>query len=369
MASIYEIFGTDVHEMTLSLMEAANVADMIPAGASVALKPNLVMAGKPDEGATTHAGVLSGCIEYLQAHGYRAISIIEGSWVGSQTKHAAHVCGYDEVCKRYNVPFYDLKKDQTRRVETPLRPMDICKRALDSGFLINLPVLKGHCQTIMTCALKNAKGCLPDREKRHFHSEGLMRPIAALAAALRPALTIVDSICGDLNFEEGGNPIQTNRMYLGRDPVQLDAYGCRLMGLSVEDVPYIGFAEQWGVGSTEIGPDDIITLNEPQAGKGYPPASGVVKRLICRVREDSACSACYAALVRGLYIAQKEGISADRDIAIGQGWRGKKFSGVGIGFCCAMAGEHIRGCPPTAAEVAEFLRVHSKERRKRYDEI
>ena len=100
MASIYEVFGTDAHAMALSLMEAANVAEMIPAGASVALKPNLVLAGTPDEGATTHAGVLSGCIEYLQAHGDWDISIIEGSWVGSQTERAACVCGYDEVCRR-----------------------------------------------------------------------------------------------------------------------------------------------------------------------------------------------------------------------------------------------------------------------------
>ena len=361
MARIYEIFGTDAHDMTFSLMEAANAADMIPAGASVALKPNLVMAGTPDSGATTHAGVLSGCIAYLQAHGFRDISIIEGSWVGGQTACAAHVCGYDQVCKRYNVPFYDLKKDRTRRVETPLRPMDICQKALDAGFLINLPVLKGHCQTTMTCALKNCKGCLPDREKRRFHSEGFMRPIAALASVLRPGLTIVDSICGDLNFEEGGNPVQTNRMYLGRDPVQIDAYGCRLMGLSVDDVPYIGLAEQWGAGSTEIKPGDVAALNQPQAGKSYPPASGLVKRLTRQVHQDSACSACYAALVRGLYIVQREGLSVTQDIAIGQGWRGKRFSGLGIGNCCAMAREHIKGCPPNAAEVAEFLRTHSLE--------
>ena len=56
----------------------------------------------------------------------------------------------------------------TRLVETPIRPMEICCRALDADFLINLPVLKGHCQTAMTCALKNCKGCIPDREKRRF---------------------------------------------------------------------------------------------------------------------------------------------------------------------------------------------------------
>ena len=52
-----------------------------------------------------------------------------------------------------------------------------CRRALDTGFLISLPMLKGHCQTVMTCALKNCKGCLPDRGKRCFHTEGLMKPM------------------------------------------------------------------------------------------------------------------------------------------------------------------------------------------------
>ena len=192
--TIYEIFGTDAHAMTKSLMEAARVSEMIPTGASAALKPNLVLADSPDNGATTHAGVLSGCIEYLREHGVRDICIIESSWVGAKTDASMRACGYDKVCEQYGVPFFDLKKDMPRTVRTPLRDMDICSRALDAGFLIDLPVLKGHCQTAMTCALKNLKGCIPDYEKRRFHAEGLMKPIAALAAALRPDLVIVDSI-------------------------------------------------------------------------------------------------------------------------------------------------------------------------------
>lgn len=246
MSRIYEIFGTNAHAMTRALMESAGAACKIPSGASVALKPNLVVAASPETGATTHAGVLSGAIEYLRDHGFRDISIIEGSWVGDDTGRAFRAAGYEAVGKKYGVPLFDLKRDKTRRVDTPLRPMDICCRALDADYLINLPVLKGHCQTAMTCALKNCKGCLPDREKRRFHAEGLMRPIAALAAALRPELTIVDSLCGDLDFEEGGNPVPTGRMLLGEDPVQLDAYGCRLMGLALEQAPYIQMAEAWG---------------------------------------------------------------------------------------------------------------------------
>lgn len=355
MAKIYEIFGDDAHTMTVSLMEAAHIADLILEGASVALKPNLVMAGTPETGATTHAGVLSGCISYLQDHGFQSISVIEGSWVGDRTGRAYKVCGYDKVCEKYGVPFFDLKQDETVTVETAIRPMEICRRAWEADFLINLPVLKGHCQTTMTCALKNCKGCLPDREKRRFHTEGLMEPIAALAAALRPDLTIVDSICGDLNFEEGGTPIQTNRMYLGTDPVQLDAYGCRLMGIPLEDVPYIGLAENWGGGSTVIEDEDIVTLNQPQSSKKYPATTGLVRQLTKNVKQDSACSACYAALVRGLYVASDYGVRYNGAISIGQGWRDKDVPGLGIGNCCKNAECYVKGCPPTGDAVAKAI--------------
>ena len=316
-----------------------------------ALKPNLVVAASPETGATTHAGVLSGAIEYLRDHGFRDISIIEGSWVGDDTGRAFRAAGYEAVGKKYGVPLFDLKRDKTRRVDTPLRPMDICCRALDADYLINLPVLKGHCQTAMTCALKNCKGCLPDREKRRFHAEGLMRPIAALAAALRPELTIVDSLCGDLDFEEGGNPVPTGRMLLGEDPVQLDAYGCRLMGLALEQAPYIQMAEAWGAGSTRLEGGDVVRLNEPSAAADYPAPSGAVAALTRTVQARSACSACYASLVRALHTSGVQGLP----IAIGQGWRGIPFDGLGIGACCNYAKERVPGCPPPAEDILRVL--------------
>ena len=352
---IYEVYGKDPHSMTKALMQAANAASFIPSGAKIALKPNLVLDREPESGATTHAGVLSGCIEYLQENGFSDISIIEGSWVGGSTEQSMRTCGYDKVCERYGVPFFDLKSDTTRTIETPFRPIEIAAKALDADFLIDLPVLKGHCQTVMTCALKNLKGCLPDHEKRRFHMEGLMKPIAALATALRPALVIVDSICGDLNFEEGGNPVQTNRMMLGTDPVQMDAYGCQLMGLDLSDVPYIGLAEKWGAGSAKVNPDDIKKLNEPSESREYPTAFGKIERLVKNVHSDSACSACYASLVRALYIADREGLPIRETVMIGQGYQGKAIEGIGIGKCCMGAKRCVIGCPPTADAILKRI--------------
>lgn len=271
--------------------------------------------------------------------------------MGDDTGRAFRAAGYEAVGKKYGVPLFDLKRDKTRRVDTPLRPMDICCRALDADYLINLPVLKGHCQTAMTCALKNCKGCLPDREKRRFHAEGLMRPIAALAAALRPELTIVDSLCGDLDFEEGGNPVPTGRMLLGEDPVQLDAYGCRLMGLALEQAPYIQMAEAWGGRLHPAGGGRCGAPQRALRGGGLPRPLRRRGRPHRTVQARSACSACYASLVRALHTSGVQGLP----IAIGQGWRGIPFDGLGIGACCNCAKERVPGCPPPAEDILRVL--------------
>lgn len=352
MSKIFQIYGQDAHNMTVKLLEASEAYRLVPSGGSVALKPNLVIAGTPESGATTHAGVLSGCIEYFREHGVTDISVIEGSWVGDETMRAMRRAGYDKVCEKYGVPFFDLKKDRTRTVKTAVGPIDICCRALEAGLLVDLPVLKGHCQTVMTCALKNLKGCLPDREKRHFHAMGLQKPIAALGAALKPRLIVVDSICGDLDFEEGGTPVQTNRMYLGTDAVQLDAYGRSLMGLTPEEVPYIELCQQYGGGDAAWSEDDVIELNHPSSSASYPRPSGTVARLTRNVHENQACSACYAALVRALHASR---CGEKEEIYIGQGWQGKELNGLGIGRCCKGASKCVMGCPPTAEAIANKL--------------
>ena len=353
MSKIWQIYGEDAHEMTMRLLEASDAIRLVPHGGSVALKPNLVVAGTPEDGSVTHPGVLSGAIEYFQTHGVTDICVMEGSWIGDETMRAMKRAGYDRVCEKYNVPFYDLKKDKTRRIKTQVGDMDICSKALDAGLLVDLPVLKGHSQVRMTCALKNLKGCLSDKEKRHFHAMGLTKPIAALAAVLKPGLTIVDSICGDLDFEEGGTPVRTNRMYLGTDPVQVDAYSRSLIGLDPDEVRYIELAEKYGAGCAAWSEEDLIVLNEPANSAGYPKPSGLVAKLTKNVHENQACSACFASLVRALYTS---GYGRNRDIYIGQGWQGKQVPGLGIGRCCSGAEAFVQGCPPTADAIAAALK-------------
>lgn len=353
---LYVTYGGDAKDMTLELLEAAQVAANIPQGASIALKPNLVNSSPAGEGATTHTQIVEGCIEYLRDHGVRNLTIMESSWVGADTQRAFDRCGYRELSKRYDVPLYDLKRDNSRPVKTPLGEVRVCARVLDADYLITLPVLKGHTQTRITCALKNSKGCIPDAEKRRFHALGLHRPIAALAVARKPDLCIVDSICGDLNFEEGGTPVYTNRVYLTRDPVMADAYGCALMGIDAQEIEYIRLAERFGVGSTQISEDDVIMLSDPACTPAYPRPSGIVSRLTRNVTQDCACSVCFGNLVHALYRLNESGYSFNGRICIGQGFRCKQFEAIGIGNCCRGASRNVPGCPPDAERILNFLK-------------
>ena len=349
---IWQIHGDDAHQMTLRLLEACEAHMLVPKGGTVALKPNLVLADVAQNGAVTHPGVLSGCIEYFRAHGAGELCVIESSWIGDNTMRAMRRAGYDELLKHYDVPFFDLKRDETRSVQTKIGRMEICRRALEADLLVDLPVLKGHCQTRMTCALKNLKGCIPDREKRRFHALGLTKPIAALGAALKPRLVVVDSICGDLCFEEGGTPVQTNVMFACTDAVKADAYGRSLMGLTSHEVPYIELAERFGAGQAAWCEEDIVMLNEASSVQGYVAPSGMVERLTRHVHQEDACSACFAALVRALY---SSGRGKSQEIYIGQGWKGDAVDGLGIGRCCKGASTCVAGCPPTAEAIARLL--------------
>ena len=235
------IYGKEYRRMVVKLLEEAALKDMIPSkDALIGIKPNLVSAVPAGDGATTHTEVVAGILDYLQESGFTNIVLLESSWVGDRTKAAIKVCGYDRLCREFGVPFWDLQEDKGVKADCGGMELHLCERSRKVDFLINVPVLKGHCQTRMTCALKNMKGLIPASEKRRFHRMGLHDPIGHLAAGIRQDFILVDSICGDLTFEDGGNPVQQDRLIASCDPVLTDVYACRVIGIDPKDVPYIG---------------------------------------------------------------------------------------------------------------------------------
>ncbi|MEA4966297.1 MAG: DUF362 domain-containing protein [Oscillospiraceae bacterium] len=353
---ILMIHGSEYKQMTMRLLEAADLAGQIGDPAKrIALKPNLVLASTPELGAVTHPEIVAGVLEYLQTHGFRNLRVMEGSWVGAKTMPAARESGLLSVCEEYAVPFVDLQADSSISVDGKGMSIKICNQAQETDFLINLPVLKGHCQTMLTCALKNLKGLLPNSEKRRFHTLGLHKPIAHLNAAIRQDFIVVDNICGDLDFEEGGTPVSMDRIFCCLDPVLCDAFACETLGLQTQDVPYIALAESLGIGCADVERAELIPLN---GGTVAPEQrrSGRIRELAAYTEPIDACSACYGMLIHALDKLERQGTLRGhrQKICIGQGYRGQTGQ-IGVGSCTSGCACHLNGCPPTAKDILAFL--------------
>ena len=355
------IHGTDYKEMTLRILERADLKSLIgDTGKSVALKPNLVTTTPPEDGATTHGEILEGAIEYLHAHGFRSVTVMESAWVGARTQDVFQICYHDRICARHNVPFLDLKKDSHTTYDAAGMKIAVCDAAMRTDFMINLPVFKGHCQTKITCALKNNKGVIPDFEKRRFHTIGLHKPIAHLNTVCKNDFILVDNICGDLDFEEGGTPVVMNRILAFRDPVLCDAFVCESMGYAIDDVPYVRIAEQLGIGSADVQSANRVYVNHPsEEARAAHDASANGRRVAKLARHavpKDACSACYGALIRALDRMDKRGsLQGLREtVYIGQGYRGEAGA-CGVGNCTERFERSLKGCPPDAAQMVAFL--------------
>lgn len=354
---MFIIHGTNYKDMAKQILERAAVAESIGStDRKVALKPNLVAAISPSDGATTHGELLSGALEYLQDHGFTDISIMEGSWVGDNTPSAFRAAGYLDIAQRYQVPLIDLQKDSFSEYDAAGMKLRMCDQASLVDYMINMPVLKGHCQTTVTCALKNYKGIIPNSEKRRFHTMGLHKPIAHLSTIVPKGFILVDNICGDLDFEEGGNPVAMNRVLGFWDPVLCDAYVCDCMGCSVQEVPYIRLAEQLGTGCADTSQANLIMLNEDRTACGQFPLTRRVQSLAGYIDSREACSACYGSLIYALDRLNSHGQlrGKKQEICIGQGFKDQSGE-IGIGQCTACFSKTLKGCPPKTIDIVEFL--------------
>ena len=347
-------YGDEITKNTYNTLANSDISSYLKADYKVAIKPNLVVPGPASLGATTHPEVVEGIVLFLKDFGVTNIKIIESSWIGAGTKQAFKDCGFVDLSRKYDIPLVDLKDDRCTTLTHGGLDIDVCNEALNTDFLINVPVLKAHCQTRMTCCLKNLKGCIPDSEKRRFHTIGLHKPIAVLAFLLKTGYSVVDGICGDLSFEEGGNPVISNRIIAGRDPLLIDSFCAELIGYAPEEIKHLVYAKELGLGEFYSSSTKVVELNVDKKPVNSQKSNRRAERYLGQITEDAACSACYSALIYALHRLGGRTKSNDK-LYIGQGFKGKTGVGQGIGTCANGFSKCVQGCPPKAVDIVREL--------------
>lgn len=232
---------------------AGGLAHM-PAGARVFVKPNIVFWTRavnfPKWGVITTSRVVADMIEILKDSGAGEITIGEGMVLinPEDTRTMAHAfktLGYEDLKKRYGVKLVNL-------FERPFRKVDLGDGVslkfntdiLNSDYVVSLPVLKTHAQTVVSLGIKNLKGAIdiPSRKKCHNQDPGrdLHFMVSRLADRMPPLFTLADGI---YTAERGpgfdGRMHRSNLLIASSDIFAADCVGAKVLGYEPDQVPYL----------------------------------------------------------------------------------------------------------------------------------
>ena len=231
--------------------------DYLPPNARVFIKPNIVFWTRtvafPKWGVITTSRVIEDMVVLLRERGIDDITIGEGMVTRKPNDtetpaHAFETLGYGELKKRYGVRVVNV-------IERPFESVDLGgdislkfnTDILASDFVVNLPVLKAHNQTVVSLGIKNLKGTIdiPSRKKCHSTEPGkdLHTMISRLADRMPPMFTMIDGIYTN---ERGPGPDgklrRSNLLVASRDVLSADLVGAGILGYRPADVPYLAYA-------------------------------------------------------------------------------------------------------------------------------
>ncbi len=302
--SVAVVHSSTAYPAVRRVIEALNPFAELPPAAHVVLKPNLVVSRSAWLGANTRPEIVEALVALLRDHGIRRITIADGSGMGESATRAFQICGYHEIAAKYNLDLLDIERDRfvsvPTRVDGPFAQLSVSRTVAECDYLINVPVIKAHCQTRMTCSLKNLKGVLPSKLKSGFHGTDLERAIAQLAATVTPEFILADGTYGDLTSELGGSPVNLGVIAAGYDPLAIDCFAAATLGFAPSAIAHLAhYAQLRGVDLDRFRPQ-VRALNHPRGERRFRAEQNSFRLYPCSVHLGSACSTCHGNLLFAL---------------------------------------------------------------------
>jgi len=312
-------------------IELCNGFEKLNRNDSVLIKPNNCFRHKitPPYGMVTTSKIIEGVIQLLLEHGCKDISIGEGAIIGifdvlqPYTKRGFEGTGIDRVAKKYGVKLIDFNQGAFQELDLGGIKVQVSQTALESEFLINIPVLKTHLQTKVSLGFKNLKGCLSKASKKRFHiTNRLDTLICLLNEAIKSNLVIIDGI---YMLEKGPETLvgvahRKDLIIASTDIFDCDVVGTTILGIDPSQVGYLRkFAERhnrsFDISTIQIKGEDIESLKEQLEWQFEPdkellnPAKAT--GLSAPPPGQTLCSACGATLALAISILGKDNPKMD----------------------------------------------------------
>jgi len=226
-------------------------------GGSVLIKPNVAWIRKPEYAANTNPEVVAELVRLCRAAGAREVKVMDNP-VDGPANRAFSTSGIAAAAEKAGAKVLPatsaamFQKKQIKRGKV-LKETQTLRDLLRADLFINVPIAKVHGTTRVTLGCKNLMGTVLDRGAWH-QSDSLDQCIADYAAEVRPHLVVLDATRVLLSNGPKG-PGQTrdlNLIVAGTDPLAVDAYGVKLLGLKAEQIGHLKRASQMGVGELDL---------------------------------------------------------------------------------------------------------------------
>jgi len=237
-------------------------------GKSVLIKPNLLMPAEPEYAVTTHPVLVEAVGEILLELGAKEILI--GDSPGNALSNINNLykrTGMEDLAERTGFKLVNFSQKGIVEVENPggvVLVLPITKIVKEVGYVVNLPKLKTHNFTLITCAIKNMFGCLPGFNKSKMHAlapslREFSRLLVEIFEKIKPDLTIVDAIEGmEGDGPSGGTPKRFDKILMSYDSVSIDAVGGWMLGYKPDEILTTKIAQEKGLGTADLDKIEIL---------------------------------------------------------------------------------------------------------------
>jgi len=273
--------GSDAYQRTLSALHLLNEIN-VSAQSKVLVKFNLAPFFQFSQNSqtsqidpcrvSTSVTVVKAVLDFLRECGAKNITVAEGPCafgISEDAMFGFKACGYQELCRDLGCELVDLDKDEVVDVEIPdalcLKRIKIARTALESDFIVSVPVMRTHALSTISLSMKNLMGCIslkhkgemhPDNDRSSFHER-----LSDLSKLLKPSLSVIDgSGCADKSTHKDGSLPQLDLTIAGNDMVAVDSVGAAVMGVPWIWIPWLVVAHREGLGVANL--DDIEVVGK-----------------------------------------------------------------------------------------------------------
>lgn len=237
------------------LERIGGIKQWISPGAKILIKPNFVA---PFRKAITDFDVIRAVVKEIKSVGGIPI-IAESSGAEFDTELTFRLLGAYDLAKELDVEIVNLDKSSFRRIVIRnglIRNYDISEIAFSVEAIINLPRLKKHSQTDITCGMKNLFGLLGRETRAKIHVVNLDKGIVELNRIIKPVLTIVDASAvlerAVFGRVKEGRLKEVDAIIAGQDVLTVDRFCCELIGIEPDSIGHISIASQNRTGGLEF---------------------------------------------------------------------------------------------------------------------